>query len=186
MRNKYNALYTAKAKEFNPLYTMELYEDFSHTIDNTGENNNNTEVNYNTLSTNTTSNKSNTKENSESNSDGLSLTSNYPSEEMTEDDVTSNLYVDGATKQKGNDTSNDETNVTSNGSVNNIGVDKTTNATNGTNKNKTIESYSKKTYGSASDLSFAHAMTQFKDYCDQFDLDNQVIAELKDLFMTVW
>jgi hypothetical protein len=186
MRNKYNALYTAKAKDFNPLYTMELYEEFSHNIDNTGTNSNNGEVNFNTTSSTNTSNNSTTKETTESESEGLNVTSNFPSEEMTEGDLSENLYVDGATKQKANDSSSDNTTEASTGLTSNTGTDKTINTNTGSNTNKTVESYSKKTYGSASDLSFAHAMVQFKDYCDKYDLDNQVIAELKDLFISVW
>ena len=182
MRNKYNALYTAKAKEFNPLYTMELYEDYTHSVttENTGE------TNYTSNSTNniTSSGTGNTTNSTTNLSDNLGLSSQFPSEEMTEDDLTNNLFVDSANKQKLSETGTDTTDQTSSGTSEsvNTGTDKTTNSGN----NTTTESYNKKTYGSASDLSFAHAMTQFKDYCDQFDLDNQVINELKDLFMQVW
>jgi hypothetical protein len=186
MRNKYNALYTAKAKEFNPLYTMELYEDYTHSITNT----NTGEVNYTTNSSNNTTSNNNSNVTSENNtettSNNLGLSSQFPSEEMMEDDLTNNLYVDSANKQKGSENTNDniEQNTTASGTTNstNSGTDKTTNSGN----NNMTETYNKKTYGSASDLSFAHAMTQFKDYCDQFELDQQVIAELKDLFMQVW
>ncbi|MEI2419001.1 hypothetical protein V6O07_01910 [Arthrospira platensis SPKY2] len=178
MRNKYNALYSAKAKEFNPLYTMELYEDYTHTVTNT----NTGEVNYTANSSSTNTSKVTSEQDTETNSNGLGLSSQFPSEEMTEDDLTNNLFVDNANKNTGKETTNDslEQSTTANGT--NSATDKTTNIGN----NTTTESYNKKTYGSASDLSFAHAMTQFKDYCDQFQLDQQVIEELKDLFMQVW
>jgi hypothetical protein len=186
MRNKYNALYSAKAKEFNPLYTMELYEDYTHSITNT----NTGEVNYTTTSTNNATSSNTSKVTSDqdttTDSNGLGLSSQFPSEEMTEDDLTNNLFVDSANKSTGKETTNDslEQNTTASGNniMTNNGTDKTTNSGN----NTTTESYNKKTYGSASDLSFAHAMTQFKDYCDQFELDQQVINELKDLFMQIW
>jgi hypothetical protein len=242
MRNKYNALYKAKQMEFNPLYTMELYETYSHSIDNTGESTNsgagtsslsgtsnqkNSEKNSNIDSTNVNSNnKMSTNNNNvessklsndnitNTSSDSLGLTSNFPSEEMTENDLTSNLFVDSAQKQKGNETSNQnqkQTNLTSNSGdtqqngsssqksdsvqsgnieqnsdTTNSQTNTTSNSTNGTTKNNMSETYSKKTIGSASDLTFAHAMTQFKEYVDKFNLDQLVIDELKDLFMTVW
>lgn len=186
MRNKYNALYEAKAKEFNPLYTMELYEDYTHTVTNT----NTGEVNYTTNSTNnltsTNTSKVTSDNDSETTSNGLALSSQFPSEEMMEDDLTDNLFVDSANKNTGKETTTDSTeqNATANGTniATNSGTDKTTNSGN----NTTTESYNKKTYGSASDLSFAHAMQQFKDYCDDYQLDQQVIDELKDLFIQIW
>jgi len=214
MRNKYNELYKNKAIPFNPLYTMELYEEFTHKIANDGTTNNNGVINYNTDGTNiTTSNETNntdstngqtnridTTDNSTTNANNLGLTSQFPSEEMTEDDLTSNLFVDNATKTKGDTTvvgvsgvdtvvtgnNQSDTVINGNNTIVNTGIDKTINTNAGTNNNTMDESYNKKTYGSASDLSFAHAMTQFKDYVDMFDLDNQVIAELNDLFMNVW
>jgi hypothetical protein len=186
MRNKYNALYNAKAKDFNPLYTMEMYEEYSHNVENTGTNTNNGETNYTTNSEINNTNSQTTEDTTTNHTSSLQITSNYPSEEMTENDLSSNLYVDGATKNTSDTNGSD--NTTSNGtdSTINTGTDKTINSANGSNTNNTTESYSKKTYGSASDLSFAHAMVQFKDYCDQYNLDQQVIDELKDLFMNIW
>lgn len=194
MRNKYNSLYSAKLKEFNPLYTMELYEDYTHSISNTGTTVNNGEVNYNTNSTiNAINNQNsivNSEEDTENNSNGLGLSSQFPSEEMTEDDLTSNLFVDNANKQTGKETGKNTTEQTSESdsasNTTNVGVDKTTNVVNGTSNNTVTESYHKKTEGSASDLTFAHAMTQFKEYVMDFNLDQLVIDELKDLFIQVW
>ena len=182
MRNKYNALYKAKLMEFNPLYTMELYETYSHTIKNKGEMSNNSkavadgksEDNSNGTSTN----------NSTATNDSLSLSSQYPSDELTENDLTNNIYIDNGQKQ----TSNENTTNTDKNNSNSIASTKqnSTALQNALNKNNMDESYSKKTIGSASDLTFAHAMTQFKEYVDQFNLDQLVINELKDLFMTCW
>lgn len=194
MRNKYNALYEAKAKEFNPLYTLEVYEEYSHELNNTGQSSNNGTVDYTTNNTSnvTTNSNSKTTNNEENNQSGesMNVTSQYPSEEMLEENFEETIYVDGGAKVKNSQKSVDEStqNLETNGTVNNVvnGTDKTVNVLNGTSNNKVIESYNKKTYGSASDLSFAHAMTQFKDYIIQFQLDNQVIDELKDLFLNVW
>lgn len=186
MRNKYNALYTAKAKEFNPLYTLDVYDEYSHTVENT----NTGEINSTSNATNTTSASNETIVNSdvtsENSNDTLALASNYPSENMVNNDLESNVYVNNGQKNttKVNSSDNTEETTTANGNTNtnSVGTDKTTNNGNA----KTIESYTKHSYGSASDLSFAHAMTQFKDYCDQFDLDLQVISELKDLFINIY
>lgn len=186
MRNKYNALYTAKAKEFNPLYTLDVYDEYSHTVENT----NTGEVNTTSNSSNNTtaSNDSTVKTDSstDSTNDALALASNYPSEDMSNNDLTSNVYVNNGQKNttKVNSSDNSEEKTTGSGTTNTTanGTDKTTNIGSG----KTTESYTKHSYGSASDLSFAHAMTQFKDYCDQFDLDLQVISELKDLFINIY
>ena len=194
MRNKYNALYKAKLMDFNPLYTMELYEDYTHTVNNTGQTNNNGEVNFITSSKQNTNTSQNTNmtsdENSETNSNSLGLGSQFPSEEMTEDDLTSNLFVDSANKATGKETTSDniKQNSTTSGSSNtvNSGTDKTTNTANGTVNNTTSETFSKKTIGSASDLTFAHAMTQFKEYVEDFNLDQLIIDELKDLFLQCW
>jgi hypothetical protein len=218
MRNKYNALYKAKQMEFNPLYTMELYETYSHSVDNKGESANSgtgtSTVNGSATQSNSGTNKSNvtsdnvensnlTNDNSnDTSNNGLSLSSNFPSQELTMGDVSDNLYVDSAQKQsqtnlvtekqKQNQNTIGTTDTRQDGETSQTGTS-TNNETNasttsltGTNKNNMSETYSKKTIGSASDLTFAHAMTQFKDYCDQFNLDQLVIDELKDLFMTVW
>ena len=194
MRNKYNDLYKAKAKEFNPLYTMEMYEEYTHHVENIGIVNNNGEINYNTDGTvntaNTQSNNINTSDTTVTDINTLGLTSQFPSEEMTENDLTSNLFVDNANKATGTNsvsgTSAVDTDVIGSGVTTNKGIDKTVNTNTENNNTNVNESYNKKTYGSASDLSFAHAMTQFKDYIEQFQLDTQVIAELKDLFITVY
>jgi hypothetical protein len=194
MRNKYNDLYKAKAKEFNPLYTMEMYEEYTHNITNDASNSNNGQVDYNTDGSNTnTNNQTNhigTTDNTTTTANNLALTSQFPSEEMTENDLTSNLFVDNANKTTGDNTvigiSGVDTTIGGGSTVINTGIDKTINSNTGTNNNTMDESYNKKTYGSASDLSFAHAMQQFRDYIDDYQLDNQVIADLKDLFMSIY
>jgi hypothetical protein len=48
------------------------------------------------------------------------------------------------------------------------------------------ETYTKFTEGSSAGLPFSRAMQQLKDYLDDFQLDQQVIDALKDLFYSVW
>ena len=154
MRNKYNQLYEIKKTEFNPLYNIEITETFEHKIDSDSE------------STNTTNEKSN----SNVNNDILALTSQFPSEEMTENDLTKNIYVDNANKNKTIESSN-----------NDLKSD-----TNSINKGNMNESYTKRTEGSSAGLPFSKAMLQFKEYVMKFNIDQMVIDELKDLFMNIW
>lgn len=130
MRNKYNELYKNKLVEFNPLHNIDLTETFTHEV----------------------------KQNDTTTSDNLGLTSIFPSEEMTENNLSDNLFVDNATKNKTSDTSN--------GTVN--------------------ETYTRTNKGSSAGLPFSRAMLQFKDFVAKYDLDNQVIRELSDLFITIW
>lgn len=154
MRNKYNALYKAKAIEFNPLFNIDLTETFEHSVNSTGS------------ETSKVGNK--TKSNDSTNN--LSMSSRFPSEEMTEDNLTSNLFVDTANKIKDENktetTDDTESNTQSSGD--------------------TVETYQRKTEGSSAGLPFSKAMIQLKQFYDKYDLDRQVIAELSDLFMNIW
>lgn len=151
MREKYNALYIAKKTEFNPLFNIDITETFEHEIEQT-----------NTNSTNST-----TTNNYESTNNTLSLNSNLPSDELTEDDLTSNLFVDNAQKGKNNtvDTSTD------------------TNETNDSGTNTQTESYTRKQLGSSAGLPFSKALIQLKQFYDKYDLDRQVCEELKEFFI---
>jgi hypothetical protein len=173
------------------------YNTTSTNATTTGENNSvdNTTINHETSEDNV--NGQTTKTSSTSSS-----SSNYPSEEFLNDNLDSNLFVDNGARGKGTENTLDATGTT--GKVDNTntveqaevksgtlnanltGVDKTTNENSGTTSNTTTEKYHKKSEGSASDLTFAHAMTQFKEFVEKFQLDNEVIADLKDLFIQIW
>lgn len=186
MRNKYNALYEAKAKEFNPLYTLDVYDEYSHTVNNS----NSGEINSTNSNTNNTNGSTDTTNHSTSNSetsnDTLALASSYPSENMANNDLTSNVYLTGGQKNTATNNSEDTSQDTSNTEMSTTSTNNGTGTTTNTGNATTNETYSKHSYGSASDLSFAHAMTQFKDYVDKFDLDMQVIKELGDLFYNLY
>lgn len=154
MRNKYNALYEAKAIEFNPLYNIELHENYERTIEN--------ETSARGQLTDNT--------NSKSSNDVLNLSSRFPSEEMTENDLTSNLFVDNATKQKSNATDSSQNTQSSN------------DISNGT----TTEKFTHTTQGSSAGLPFSKAMLQLKEFYSKYDLDRQVINDLSDLFINIW
>ena len=132
MRNKYNALYKAKAKEFNPMYTLDVYDDYTHSVENinTGEINSLSTANNTGNSTDTTTSTSDT--NTDNTASALSLHSNYPSENMATGDVENNLYIDSGQKQTNNATN------TENSTDNSTTENETTNAS--TSNGKTTNS----------------------------------------------
>lgn len=99
-------------------------------------------------------------------SDTLQLSSSYPSEQMTKNDFDNFIYVDGGGKTE----------------------NKTKNSTEseGNTSNNTIESYTRKTEGSSAGLPFSKALIQFQQFVNSYNLDQKVIDELKDLFITVF
>lgn len=194
MRNKYNELYKAKQIEFNPLYNVDMTETFEHTIDNIKDIKN---ENVNSITADTLNKIKNNEDNnssiiteSESSAENLSLTSQYPSEEMTEDDLTDNLYVDNANKGKGSDSSKEENTQTSKTIVDSTSTtentENSTSKSNGNENSKTVEKYTRTNMGSSAGLPFSKAMIQLKQYIEQYNLDQQVIDELSDLFMSCW
>lgn len=151
MREKYNALYIAKKTEFNPLFNIDITESFDHVIEQTTQNNSNYTTTNNYESTNNT----------------LALNSNLPSDELTENDITSNLFVDNAQKGKNNT----------------VDISTDTNETNATGTNTQKESYTRKQLGSSAGLPFSKALIQLKQFYDKYDLDRQVCEELKEFFI---
>lgn len=202
MRDKYNALYEAKKTEFNPLYNVDMTETFTHEIENitkatnnTNEDNNNTNTSNSTTKTDSNGNvTTETKNNTDSKGNSLVLNSQYPSEEMTEDDLTDNIYIDHAQKTTNegeeNSTSNVKTESENTDTTSSNSSDITTGkrklvSTDNANTN-TIETYTRKQEGSSAGLPFSKAMIQLKEFYDKYQLDKQVIDELKDLFISLW
>lgn len=158
MRNKYNMLYDIKKTEFNPLYNIELHEKYTRKIDNTNEG----VEEQNSENTETTINNTNNK----------GYSSRYPADSLTSDDLTSPLYADVGNTSNTNETLTDE-------NKSNI---KSSNTITG----NTVEEFEHTQEGSSAGLPFSKALIQFKQYVSQYNLDEQVISELSDLFMTVW
>ena len=186
MRNKYNALYKAKMTDFNPLFNVDLTETFTHEISNTGEENNNNQTNFNTTSKTNSSQSSDSKSTTDNKNNNLNLSSQFPSEEMTEGDLTDNVFVDSA--QKGNNTTNEKTTSEDNTETTekNEGSETTINKGINTTSNKSIETYTRRNVGSSAGLPFSKALIQLKEFYDKYQLDKQVIDELKDLFIQIW
>ena len=174
MRNKYNSLYKAKMTEFNPLYNIELHETFTHEITNT---NNSNSISDTSSSSQTNSTNKSTDTN---NSNNLSLNSSFPSEELTEDDLTDNLFVDNAAKNKSTTENTNSTKLDSSASDS-----MQSNTKENSNGNMT-ESYTKTTQGSSAGLPFSKALIQLKEFQEKYQLDIQVIAELSDLFYSLY
>lgn len=190
MSNKYNRLYEIKQTDFNPLYNVEMHETYTHTIDNENTNSNTSNssldnaVNYNSNTTN--KNTDSSSENQKNSSVGW--TSQYPTEEMIEDNLNNHVFADqGQHSSNAIDTTN--TNTSSSEMTQDDVTKNTTTSSNksdGTSKNTTTETYKKDTIGSSAGLPFSVALKQFKDFYDSYELDMQVIDELKDLFYNLW
>lgn len=186
MRNKYNALYKAKAIEFNPLYNVEMHETFTKNLINSNNAENNTEVTNNSNGTSKDTSSSSSETNGENINNALMLHSNYPSEDMANNQFENNIYIDSGQKQtnKGNNTettidSSLTDNVVSNVTINNGKIVSE-------NIGKETETYSRDTVGSSAGLPFSRAMMQLKDYLDEYQLDQQIISELSDLFINIY
>lgn len=162
MRNKYNKMYIAKLKDFNPFYNVDMTETFTHNIETTGNSN------MNTSQDTTSTSKQNSSD------DVLNTTSSFPSEEMIEGDLSSSLYVDNAS------TSKNSSNVNINDSTN------TDSSMTNNNSNETLETYEKKTIGSSAGLPFSKALLQYFDMLKKTNIDQMIVDELSDLFITVY
>ena len=186
MRNKYNALYKAKLIEFNPLFNVDMTETFTHETSHknntkqTGSSVTNGQEENNTTNDRTMNAERNTE------NEGLNITSQYPSDEMVNNDLSSNVFVDNALKQTSTN-SDTETTTDKITQVSKLNNSDNTNVDNKIiEKGKEIETYTRTNKGSSAGLPFSKAMLQFKEFVMQYDLDGQVINELKDLFMTIW
>lgn len=170
MRSKYNKLYEAKAIEFNPLYNIEIHENYTRTTDIAMNNETKEDTNNNVTDTATSTNTDTTAQ--------KNLSSSYPSDEMLQNELQNNVYVDGLARASVENTSN--------GTDNNTSVVKGNSALTSKDVGKNVESFEHTTEGSSAGLPFSKALMQLKQLYDKFELDRQVIDELSDLFMCVW
>ena len=186
MRNKYNTLYKTKLLEFNPLYNVDLTETFTHETTHDNSTNQKGTSTTNGQQENNVSNERTTTAESTTTNEGLNITSQYPSDEMVNDDLSSNVFVDNALKQTASNSDNQSMTDSGSQTSTSINSDNTNVDNKITEQGKQIETYTRTNKGSSAGLPFSKAMLQFKDYVMRFDLDGQVINELKDLFITIW
>lgn len=166
MRYKYNELYKVREKEFNPLYNIEIIEEMHRETSGTTTDS----------SSGKGENSSSYNEESSVNRTGITSTGAFPTEKMLEGDLTSGLYADSASNAKNSETSS--------GSDTETGKTSSSSSSSGTSNN--TENYTHTTKGSSAGLPFSKAMLQFKEFITTYHLDEQVIGELKDLFMAVY
>lgn len=190
MRYKYNELYKVREKEFNPLYNIEIIEEMHRETSGTttgsssdkGENSSS----YNGEST--SSSENNNTNSSNVSRTGISSTGAFPTEKMLEGDLSSGLYADSASNVKNSETSSgsdtQKGKQTASGKDTETGKSSSSSSSSGTSNN--TEDYTHTTKGSSAGLPFSKAMLQFKEFITAYHLDEQVIGELKDLFMSVY
>lgn len=165
-RNRYAKLYEAKDTEFNALYNIELHETFTHTINQDGNS---------TVTTKTESTEKNS-DNASASTKVESQNSVFPNSGSSANGLGSSIYADSGNVAK---------NVTESESGSNL---KSTAKDESEQKDKTtmLETYSKDTVGSSAGLPFSKALIQLKEFYKKYDLDQQVIDELSDLFINIW
>ena len=158
MRDKYNALYKAKLQEYNIFDNINLTEEFTHEVSSDSQNNSKSNINQKDVV------------NGESKEKAISTS--YPQSKLVTNDFDSPDYADTGTTDinKSNNTSTSE-NTSDNTS---------------TGTNKTIEKYTRTNKGSSAGLSFSVALQQYFNTMEMTRIDELVIYELRDLFITIW
>ena len=158
MRDKYNALYKAKMQEYNVFDNINLTEEFTHEVSNNMTNNSNSNITQNDIV--------------EGESKEKVISTSYPQSKLVTDDFNSPDYADtGSTdinKSNNTSTSNNTSNSTSTGT------------------NSTIEKYTRTNKGSSAGLSFSVALQQYFNTMEMARIDEMIIYELRDLFITIW
>ena len=210
MRNKYNALYKAKSKEFDMLTDTNFSEILKRDIDNSSNSKVNSTGSVNTANNskedsetetntdNASSDTTKTDNTSDKTTDTTVLQSTFPSEKMIAGNLSDDVYVNGMTNQKGSE-NNVENNNTVNSTNSNSDTTSTTNTSNtgtsdtsSTNSNDsnssstTQEEYTKTTAGNKSGKSFPELLIKYREFINKFNLDQQVCDDLKDLFINIW
>lgn len=183
---KYNEMYKIRMTDFNALYNVDMTETYTHEIQNLSNQNtsssNNSTINS-TNDINASTKDSSTNENSENN-ESLNTNSIFPDDT----DMYTNNHIQNAVKQNINNISTikntNDTQSTNNSITNSSSTDST--IVNASTDSNIVEKYEKKMQGSSAGLPFSKALEQFKDFVNTYDIDNQIINELKDLFINIY
>lgn len=158
MRDKYNALYKAKMQEYNVFDNINLTEEFTHEVSNNMTNNSNSNITQNDVVAGESKEKA--------------ISTSYPQSKLVTNDFDSPDYADTGTtdinKSNNTSTSNNTSNSTATGT------------------NKTIEKYTRTNQGSSAGLSFSVALQQYFNTMEMARIDEMIIYELRDLFITIW
>lgn len=194
MHDKYNDLYKAKMTEFNLLNNVDMKETFTHTVEDIGKTiSDNVAIGESTVANTSKENSTSNNVSSDTTNNNSKLkaySSSYPSEEMSEGELDSNIYLDGATHTDGEDnntsTSEQELINTSNSDVKGNTKESNTIKSATDNNSKRIETYERTNVGSSAGLPFSRALVQYADYIDRYEIDKMIIKELSSLFFTVW
>lgn len=190
MTNKYNKLYEIKQTEFNPLYNVDMTETYTHEVSNENTSNNKSTTENGSSSYYTSKNVTDTEGTSKENNknSGVAFTSQYPTEDMINDNLENHIFADQGQHNTTNQDVINSNSLNTNSSVDDVTKNSSTVTSNNDNtgNSKTIETYTRKNIGSSAGLPFSIALKQFKDFYDSYELDKQVIDELKDLFYNLW
>lgn len=172
----YNKLYLSELIAINPLYTVDYEETYTQTTKgDTISDNEATQASTGTGNSTTESTADRT-----SNVDALSVQDSTPAGLLSVADIKSNTWASSANRE---DSTNTEAGTTS---TETSTTDQTT--ANTTAKQKTVlnnlEEYIKKVHGNQSGASASELLVKYRQSLINIDL--QIIAELKNLFMGVY
>ena len=158
MRDKYNSLYKAKLQEYNIFDNINLTEEFTHEVSNDMTNNSKSNITQNDVV--------------EGESKEKAISTSYPQSKLVTDDFDSPDYADTGTTDINKSNNKSTSNNTSNSSS--------------TGKNTTIEKYTRTNKGSSAGLSFSVPLQQYFNTMEMARIDELIIYELRDLFITIW
>lgn len=181
MYNRYNRMFKVLETDFNPLFNIDITETYEGKNDGTFTNTSSTE-NSSEYSNENGVESSGREENTANNK---ATNSNFPSQSMTESETESYGYIDNLQRSNANNTSTNESNVSTSESGN------TKNNLTSDNSGNTIANvkYTKKTQGSSAGLPFSKAMEQYKEFNDRVaNIIEQIIHDpaITSLFLNVW
>lgn len=156
----YNQRYKSCDTEFNPLFNIDLTEEFERKVEGNAKDNSN--INQSTI----------TEDNNTVNDEEIVVNSDTPQSNLTNNDIKANKYASETSYNTNN------SNTSNNGSI------KNENKVENTSENNQKEIYTKKTIGSSAGLSFSNAIKQWRKI--MVNIDMEIIEELEELFIQLW
>ena len=178
MTSYYNELFEKRMLEFNPFDNVNMTEEFTREVKSSSD-----------MSSSDSSNSSSNSNNSSRNeSEGSNTVNNkgynynFPDTILTNSDLDSNGFATNGNKLTSlNNTSGLDVNNSSSSSAS-----EDTRTSSGNTTSNDIETYTRRTYGSSAGLAFSKAMLDLKEFYDNYNLNNEIIECLSDLFLGVW
>lgn len=178
MSSYYNELFEKRMTEFDPFDNVNMHETFTREVNSMSD----------TSGKSSSSDSGESRESLSSNVDTSASANNkaynynFPDTILTNSEIDSKGFVSNGSKVNSDSRDTSQTHNLSENRASNTNSSESS----GTAKGKDIETYERHTWGSSAGLAFSKAMIDLKKFYDEFNLNNEIIAELQDLFLTVW